>query len=376
MKIGKIHIILLITFLFIAPFNSSLASVIFLALYITALPAISESLAEYVYGIRMVFPRFEERGGQGAYIYLKHEYGKYRVGTALKIRGVKHNIHDLDAYGWIGRASSFIDNCIKDYDVDYKFIYVKERGNFRYLIDIAVDGDDLNTVRYRLFDMLSAAKSNLDAVGLEYEIASKEDLILPLKFEEARTRWWVPISLMLVTAYLLWRFRFDLFGMLTVAAVPILLLISIVMRGGGKRYRLLNEMVVVKEDKVAYRDISVEELYGNARYVHNSLSKSIYDYVIVIKLSRIPTGEVEDMRGKFYSKSRWGEAMGRYEMLDEARKYGGLTDRNERGESLYRCDMAVYVNSQAAARQAQAVLEKLGLKATNPLVKGRHIKIY
>jgi len=377
MNIRNIQLITLLLAVIIMIFSFPLGLLLLFIPFFITYPKLLNLLSEYTYGVNINLPIFEECDDQAAYIRWENR-GKRRrvkVGTALKIIDINNNIYDLDAYEWISKSKAFLDDSITDYDVEYKLIYVKYNNDAKYMIGIAASSTDMQIARNRLFDNLIRIKRNLENLGIETKIVNKDDLVLPLKLVEARTKRWIIILLFLLTIALISKIGLGSINSYLIAGFPFSLLIGLVVKGlnSNKSYRLLNSIIVVKEDKAAYREISVEELYKNAINLHNNLNRNLDNYIIVVSISRLSSNEVEDIRAKFYRMVKWGEAMGRYEMIDEADKYDGLVNRGKRGEMLYRCKTIVYVDDVRTARYLSAILENIGLKVFTPLIKGDYL---
>jgi len=371
----RLRLVLLVLSIVGFAVNPHLGQALLLIFLATLIKGLVPALGECVFGIRLRLPRVEEAEGQAAYLHLGR--GRYRVGTMLRISEVRHNIYDLDAYDWASRCKAFIDDTVTDVDVDYKLIYVKKGSDMRYYVDVAVEGDSMGAIRDRLFDVLTRVRRNLEGLGLGTQVASREDVELVkdmLGLEPAKPRWWIPIALFLLGIYLLWR----ALGAFAIPCTLLMVCAGLIGEGlrRGERYRLGSHLLVVEEDRNAWRAVSVEEAYRSGVNLHSSVNLSPHDLMIVVSLRRTSLSEVEEYRHRYYRKVKWGEAMGKYEWIDESERYRGLVERADRGEGIYKCEVSIYVKSERALNHVKSLLESNAMACRVPLVKGKHIRIF
>lgn len=333
-----------------------------------------EALAEALFGVELRMPSFDECRGEG--VFVLREGGRYRVGAGLVVREVRRSVLDCDPYDWLASCKAALDGVITDPAVEYSVAYVRSGPNARYVFRAVVEGEDPTQIEARLLETLRRAKRALESAGAVVGVAGVNDLRLPVRMSRPRSPGLTAALCALAAAGVVcaaaWTGRLALLAASLYAALCVGLAALCGLR--GERYRLDGAVVAVREDLAAYHSIAPHELHKYGVSLHNALNRGAGDLVLVMRLRPLGGGGIDEIKAKYYSKLKWGEAMGKYEMLDEARKYAGLIERRNRGELIYEARMAVIVGSREEARQIAAILESVGLKAYFPLVKSRVLR--
>jgi len=372
---GALFIISLIAY----GFNHVIGSLLLFISTLLFIKPISDYLSEYTYGVEFKFPKIDEEEGQGIYI-IELGKGRYKVGTALKILEVNYGVHDMDEASFLGLSKEVIDGIIVDYDVDYKMIYIKNGNDIRYYIQVGIDGEDLSTLRNRLLYTVRNIKRVLENAGVRCAIASAEDLKYPINIKPSKPKRILQFSLLVIGLLLMYKGFFPDFihlGLILDIFIIglIFLIISLSIRRRNRKYMIEDGIVTVKEDLGSYRAVDPTEIYNNARNLHNMLNKSPYDVVLAISIKPVTSGEYEKIVSKHYTRLKWGEALGRYEWLDESRKVKGLIERKEGGEMLYKFLITIYTNKNLRGLM-KSIFESLGFNAKIPITVNRYINIY
>ena len=376
----SLYFIILLMSLASYMFNHTLGSIMLLFTFMLFIKPIAQYLSEYVYGVEFIEPKIDEEEGEAIYI-VPLGGGKYRVGTALKILEVNYNVIDLDESSFLGLAKEIVDGIFIEYDMDYKIIYVKKGSNVNYFIQIAVEGNDLSSIRTRLLYTVSRVKRVLENAGIRVVVANAEDIKYPINLKPMESRLGIKLILFLLGGFLLYKSIFpDFIHINPVFDLPLvfgfsLIVLAFAAKRGKRKYMLEDKVVVVTEDLSSYRPVNPTEYYNNAINIHNSINKSPYDIVMIITVSPLSSGEFEKLNAKYYGKLKWGEAMGRFEWLDESKKLRGLLDRRNSGEMLYKFRIIVFTAPHVSG-VIKSLFESLGFVAKIPYTVSKYIDVY
>jgi len=342
----------------------------------------SNYLREYVYGVEFNMPRIDSSNSEALYIQELGE-GKCKVGTALKVLEVNYNVFDMDEITFLNIGKEVFDGVVIDYDVDYKFIYVKQGQDINYYIQIAVEGSDISTIKMRLLDSLHQIKRVLENAGMRVVVADEDDLKYPIKIEEMKPRYGLPTLLFMFGLFLMYKSIFpDLihihpsFNILSVFGLVFIILSMLSLKRKGK-YKLLDKVIITENDLTTTREKpDPTEYWRNAQNLHNALNKSPYNYVMILSVSPVSSGEFEKMKSKYYLKSKWAIALGREEWMDESTKMKMLLDRKDRGEEMiYKYNIRIFTSPESAGI-IKSRLDSIGHVAKMPYTVSKYMDIY